>query len=204
MAKEYSVEVCKELEEKCHFAGLYRPIRVARYDSGTELVYDVTGITEANSAKVRLAVEDFVGGGFAGQVYKVRVLEIEGGPIEGLNVAGTYAIKILVPPSGFSRLFRNMLYWIGFQGPFQLQVNPAAVRAGSIWQKLIRRGAKIKFGDETAVADIYATLVDNTLGSCGELREWVDGRTWRLEVEDRLDLLKKWRRGKLADAHKPG
>src|SRR4030042_1609484 len=204
MSAEYSVKTCIDLEKQCRLAGLYRPVRVARYESGTELVYNVTGITKANSAKVRLVVEDFVGGGFAGQVYKVKILEIDGRPIEGLNVAGIYPMKILVPPSDFSRLFRNVLYWIGVQGPFQLQVNPAATRAGSLWQKLIRRGTKIKFGDETAVADIYATLVDNTLGSCGELREWVDGRTWRLEVDDRLDLLKKWRKGKAIDQQQIG
>ncbi|MDD5063855.1 MAG: hypothetical protein PHQ35_03720 [Phycisphaerae bacterium] len=204
MSAEYSVKTCIDLDRQCRLAGLHRPIRVARYESGTELVYDVTEITKANSAKVRLVVDDFVGGGFAGQVYKIKILNIEGGPIEGLKVAGVYAMKILVPPSGFSCLFRNVLYWIGFQGPFQLQVNPAATRAGSIWQKFIRRGAQIKFGNETTVADIYATLVDNTLGSCGELREWVDGRTWRLEVDDRLDLLKQWRRGKATDQQQLG
>jgi hypothetical protein len=199
MTKEYPVEVCKELEKKCRLAGLHRPVQVARYDSGAELVYDVTGITKPNLAKVRLVVEDFVGGGFAGQVYKVKILDIEGGPIDGLKVAGVYAMKILIPPSSFARLFRNLLYWVGFQGPFQLQVNPAAIRACALWQKFIQRGAKIQFGDETKVVDIYATLVDNTLGSCGELSEWVDGRTWRLEVDDRMDLLKRWRRGKAVD-----
>jgi hypothetical protein len=204
MTIEYSVKTCKELEKQCHLAALHRPVHIARYDSGTELVYDATGITKPNSAKVRLVIEDSVGGGFAGQVYKVKILEIEGGPIDGLKVAGVYALKILVPPSGFSRLFRNMLYWIGFQGPFQLQANPAATRAGSLWQKFIRRSAKIQFGDETSVVDIYATLVDNTIGSCGELREWVDGRTWRLEVDDRLDLLKRWRRGEVVDQQQLG
>jgi hypothetical protein len=199
MTVEYSVEICRELEKKCRLAGLHRPIRIARYDSGTELVYDVTGTTKPNSAKVHLVVEEFVGGGFAGQVYKVKILEIEGGPIDGLEVAGVYAMKILIPPSGCARLFRNLLYWVGFQGPFQLQVNPAAIRAGALWQKFIRRGAKIQFGDETTVVDIYATFVDGTLGSCGELSEWVDGRTWRLEVDDRMDLLKRWRRGKAVD-----
>ncbi len=195
MTKEYSISICRELEKQCHLAGLHRPVRVARYDSGTELVYDVTEITKPNSAKVHLVVEDFVGGGFAGQVYKVKILDIEGGPIDGLKAAGTYAMKILIPPSGFACLFRNVLYWIGFQGPFQLQVNPTAIRASALWQKFIRRGAKIQFGDETTVVDIYATFVDDTLGSCGELSEWVDGRTWRLEVDDRLDLLKRWRKG---------
>jgi len=44
--------------------------------------------------------------------------------------------------------------------------------------------------------DIHATFVDHTLGSCGEFSEWVDGRTWRLEVDDHLDFLRKWRRGR--------
>lgn len=37
MAVEYSVEVCRTLEEKFRAAGLHRPMRVARYDAGTEL-----------------------------------------------------------------------------------------------------------------------------------------------------------------------
>jgi hypothetical protein len=158
-------------------------------------------VGQAGTARVRLAVDRFVGGGFAGQVYQVKLLGIDpdDGSIDGLEVGKVYAIKILIPPSGFSRLFRNFLYWIGFQGPFQLQVNPAAARAGALWQKFIRRGAGIKFGDQRSVIDIYATFVDDKLGSCAELREWVEGRTWQLEVDDRLDLLKRWRKGKAVD-----
>jgi hypothetical protein len=201
---EYSVEVCKQLEEKFHAAGLHRPMRLRRYDAGTRLVYDVTGISEASQGRVHLVVERFIGGGFAGQVYQVKILEIEDGPIEGLEAGGVYAMKILIPPSNFARLFRNLLYWIGFQGPFQLQVNPAAVRAGALWQKFIQLGAKIRFGVEKSVVDIYATFVDSKLGSCGELSEWVDGRTWQLEVDDRMDLLKRWRRGKAVDEQQLG
>ena len=218
MAEEYSIETIRKLEEKIHAAQLHRPMRVGRYDAGTELTYNVRGLNpgscllapvshdtsrssgrqEDAGVKVHMVVEKFVGGGFAGQVYRVKVTEVEG-TIEGVEAGRIYAIKILIPPSGFSRLFRNLLYWIGFQGPFQLQVNPAAAYAGALWQKFIRRGAEIRFGDENAVVDIYATFIDETLGSCGELREWVEGRTWRLEVDDRLDLLKKWRRGKKVD-----
>ena len=197
MLEEYSVEACRTLEQKFRLARLHRPMRVARYDAGTELVYDVTGVEPANRGRIRLVVEKFVGGGFAGQVYRVRVSEIESedGAIGVLEVGGVYAMKILIPPSNFSLLFRNLLYWIGFQGPFQLQVNPAAARAGALWQKFIRRAAKIRFGDEKAVVDIHATFVDSVLGSCGELSEWVDGRTWKLEVNDRLDLLSRCRKG---------
>ena len=198
MMTEYSIEICKKLEGRYRDAELHRPMRVGQYDDGQELIYDVREIAGANEAKVRVVVEKFVGGGFAGQVYRVRVVAIEthGGSIEGIEVGGVYAMKILIPPSKFSLLFRNAIYWIGFQGPFQLQVNPMAARAGALWQKFIRRGAKIRFGDEKTVVDIHATFVDHVMGSCGELSEWVDGRTWRLEVDDRLDFLKQWRKGK--------
>ena len=82
-----------------------------------------------------------------------------------------------------------MLFGIGFQGPFQLQTNQAAARAGALWQKFFRRGAKIRFGDEKTVVDIHATFTDPDLGSCGEISEWIEGRTWRLEVDDNLDAL---------------
>jgi len=206
MDTEYSIEVHKELEEEFRAAAVYRPMHIDLFEPGTELIYDVTGVPGPNKGKVCLIIEKFVGGGFAGQVYRVKVLDIEfeAGPIEGLEVGGVLAIKILIPPSGFSRLFRNLLYLVGFQGPFQLQVNPAAARSGALWQKFIRRGAKIRFGDERSISDIYATFVDSELGSCGELSEWIDGRTWLLEVDDRLDLLKRWRKGRNIDAESLG
>ncbi|RPJ29136.1 MAG: hypothetical protein EHM35_13415, partial [Planctomycetaceae bacterium] len=204
MANGYSVEVCRELQERFRRAGVYRPMRVRRYEPGTELMYQVRGFSHNNTVSVSLAVERFVGGGFAGQVYRVKVVRIDGGRIAGLEEGGAYAMKILIPPSGLSCLFRDALYWVGFQGPFQLQVNPAAARAGALWQKIIRRGAAIKFGDERAVVNIYGTFVDEQLGSCGELSEWVDGRTWRLEVDDRLDLLKLWGKGKAIDESRVG
>jgi len=204
MAAEYSVEVCRELQDQFRLAQVHRPMRVGRYDAGTELTYQVRSVGAAVTSPIRLAIERFVGGGFAGQVYRVKILSVEGEPVPGIEVGGLYAMKILIPPSGFSCLFRNLLYWIGFQGPFQLQVNPAAARAGALWQKLIRRGAAIEFGDERAVVDIYGTFIDERLGSCGELSEWVEGRTWLLEVDDRLDLLGRWRRGRTVDERKLG
>jgi len=138
MAVEYNVEICKKLEAEFRAAKLHRPMRISRYDAGTELTYDVSGFAGtgpatrgriqacfSSRARVHLVVERFVGGGFAGQVYYAKIAQIEGAR-EGLDEGRAYAMKILIPPSGFSKLFRNMLYWVGFQGPFQLQVNPAA------------------------------------------------------------------------------
>jgi hypothetical protein len=201
-----SVEVYRLLEQEFASMALHRPMRIERYEAGTELEYDVVGVCQAVKARLRLVIDKFVGGGFAGQVYRVKVLEINShdDSIDQIEVGGVYAVKILIPPSGFSQLFRNALYWIGFQGPFQLQVNPAAARAGAIWQKFIRRGAKVAFGNEKSVVDIYATFIDKNLGSCGELSEWVDGRTWRLEVDDHLDTLKQWIKGRPVDPEKLG
>ena len=106
--------------------------------------------------------------------------------MDGLVIGGVYALKILVPPSGLSKRFRDGIYRLGFQAPFALQVNPQAARAGALWQKVIRRAAGVRFGDEQAVVDVLATLIDTNLGSCGEISEWVEGRTWRYEVDDHL------------------
>ncbi|UCH92976.1 MAG: hypothetical protein JSV88_22150 [Candidatus Aminicenantes bacterium] len=195
----YDVETCNSLKEKFLDQKLHRPMKVGRYDAGTRLSYEITGVSQPHQARIHLEIEKFVGGGFAGQVYKVKILDIEtiNGSIDGIEKNRVYAIKIMIPPSGFSRFFRSLVYRIGFQGPFQLQVNPTAVQAGAIWQKFIRRGAKVRFGDETTVNDIHATFVDTTLGSCGEISDWVDGRTWRLEVDEWMDLLKRFKRNKL-------
>jgi len=184
------------LAEKFHRAEVIRPMRVGHYDAGEELVYDVTGVWPARRARLTLQVERFVGGGFAGQVYRARVWGIDA-PDEapaGLEVGGLCAVKILIPPSSFARRFRDAIYALGFQAPFALQCNPAAVRAGALWQKFIRRGAAARFGDDRAVVDVLATFIDPILGSCGEISEWVDGRTWRLETNDRLDALRRWKR----------
>ena len=201
MDVDYSAEIQNRIAEKVRKIGLHRPPRVGRYEPGTELTYDVTDLDTKAPGRVRLVVDKFVGGGFAGQVYRVKILGVEsdGEAIGGLETGAVYAMKILIPASGFSRIFRNVLYWIGFQGPFQLQVNPTAARAGALWQKFIRRAAARRFGDDRSVVDIRVTFVDENLGSCGELSDWVDGRTWRLEVDDRLDLLRKWLRRKPVD-----
>ncbi len=196
MTTDYSVDICKILEKRHQECHLHRPMKVDRYDTGDHLTYRVLPLENGIAATVSLTIKEFVGGGFAGQVYKVEILEIEDGEAEGLKAGGIYALKILVPSSGVSRVFRNVLYAIGFQAPFQLQVNPSAARSGAIWQKFIRRAASLRFGDENVVNDIHATLIDQNLGSCGELSDWVEGRTWRLEVDEYLDILSGWSKDK--------
>ncbi len=201
MVADYSVTTCRILSEAFRSADVLRPMCVGRYDPGRELTYEVTGVSPATRATLRLEVGKFIGGGFAGQVYRVKVLSVDGGTISGLEVGERYAMKILIPPSNFSQKFRDAIYKIGFQGDFSLQVNPSAARAGAIWQKLIRRGAKIRFGSEQAVVDVMGTFFDETLGACGEISEWIDGRNWQFEVDEHLG---RRRRGKDFDSGKGG
>jgi len=201
MGIEYSIKACRKLGQLFRSQKIFRPQRVKLYDPGTELFYEIRGVAPARTGRLKLEVEKFVGGGYAGQVYKVKVLAVETpeGPLEGLDMGHSYAMKIFIPPSGLSKLFRNIIYAIAFQGPFSLQVNSAAVRAGALWQKFIRRGARVKLGSEEAVVDILATFVDPALGSCGEISEWIEGRMWRFEADDNLDARLKWKVGDPGD-----
>jgi hypothetical protein len=176
---------------------LFRPLRIQRYESGQRLRFEMEALHPAQKMGVELEVVRFVGGGYSGQVYKVKVLRIERGPEspESLQAGGTYALKIFIPPGAMSRFIRDIFYAIGFQGPFSLRVNPAAVRAGALWQRFIRRGARLRFGSEDSVANVLATFIDSALGSCGEISEWIEGRTWRLEVDDNLYARLRWRPG---------
>ncbi len=202
MAVEYCIETSRMLAKRFSKLEVLRPRRVDRYEPGDEITYEMTGVLPAGRRKVTVAVERFVGGGFAGQVYRVQIKAIEAGKVKkgekigadisGLTIGGSYAMKILVPPSRASLVFRNLIYRVGFQSPFQLQVNPTAARAGALWQKFIRRAASERLGGESSVVDILATFVDPTIGSCGEISEWLEGRTWRFEVDNNLS-----RRGSL-------
>ena len=182
------VALRKDLERQYDACALLRPFHRTCYDPGERLELSVTGVVPANAGRIVLEVERFVGGGFAGQVYRVKLLHIDAGngPIAGLSVGQAYAVKILTPPSGFARRFRDFLYFLAYQSAFSAQVDPAAVRVGVLWQKLIRQAAARRLGTETAVCDTYATFHDENLHSFGELNEWVSGRIWRFEVDDRL------------------
>jgi len=183
----------RELRRQFDACELLRPFRLARYDPGDRLELAVTGVLPANTGRVVAEVEKFVGGGFAGQVYRVVLRDVvpDHAPLVGLSAGRAYAIKILKPPSGLSCLFRNFLYFLAYQGAFSAQVSPISVRVGVLWQKLIRRAAARRFGREDAVCDTYATFHCDDLHSFGEINEWVAGRIWKFEVDDRL--FDRWR-----------
>ncbi len=185
---EMAALVRRELRRVARQSDVLEPYRPTRHEMGDLIDLTVTGVHPAVRADVTLEVERFVGGGFAGQVYRARLLDVRGvgSAVHGLEPGLHYAVKILRPPSGAALLFRNLLFRLGYQAPFALQLNADAARAGALWQKLIRRAATIRFGSERTVADVYATFFDPDLGSHGEIGEWIDGRTWLLERDDHV------------------
>ena len=100
MTEVYSVEICNKLQAIFHRALLHREMRVERYDTGAERVYHMKAVAGTDEGRIRLIVQKFVGGGFAGQVYQVKVVGIDtpNGLFDGLKVGGIYAMKILIPP----------------------------------------------------------------------------------------------------------
>jgi len=191
----YSVELCSELRRVAEEAELEIRPRPLRYDSGDVIETDFTTVWPETGGHARFRIEKFVGGGFAGQVYRgvlERVWQDEDTPRE-LRQGGVYALKIMLPPSRFSRRFRDFIYRLGFQAPFSAQVNRAACRAGLLWQKFALKGAGVEFGRPDAVADVYASFYDPLLKSYGEIREWVEGRTWHLEADTDFRARRRWK-----------
>jgi len=192
----YSPDLCNDLEARTGASDLLIRHRPTRYEAGTNLSIDLVGVHPAIEGTAELTVDKFLGGGFAGQVYRCRLSRLalpEGQSIPGLETGKLYAVKIVVPPSAFSKWFRNLTYWLAFQGPFSSQVNYGACRAGLLWQKLVRRAGRRKFGRETAVKDAYASFWDPNLNAYGEITEWVEGRMWKLEADSNVARRFKWR-----------
>ena len=98
MNNEYSVIVSKNLEKQFKKQSLHRPMRIERYEPGTELVYYAKAVDGKESGNVSLHIEKFVGGGFAGQVYRVRVtnMDVQGASMGGIQKGGIYAMKKLL------------------------------------------------------------------------------------------------------------
>ncbi|MGQ9663425.1 MAG: hypothetical protein ACUVWX_13960 [Kiritimatiellia bacterium] len=203
----YSVELCRQIWLAVERAKLLIPHRPTRYEEGDLLRIEFLTAWPEQPGQAQLRIQKYAGSGFAGQVYRciaenVRFSGSPPNPIP-LREGGMYAVKLFVPASRFARSFRNLLFWLGFQAPFSPQISEAACRAGVLWQKLARLAAARELGDENAVADVFATFYDPILQSFGEIREWVEGRFWRLEADTRPWLRRKWRRIRPAQTDSP-
>ncbi|MBM4148029.1 MAG: hypothetical protein FJ224_03195 [Lentisphaerae bacterium] len=201
----YSVQLCRTLDAEAGSARLELPFRRRRYEPGDILNLDCTAVWPEGRFGAAFRVQKFVGGGFAGQVYRCVLESVRGDAsrVPALREGGVYAVKIQLPASRFSRRFRDMLYAIGFQSPFSPQLNEQSCRAGLLMQKLVGMAAGRAFGRDGAVAEVYASFFDSELRAFGEVREWVEGRAWRLEPDTRPRLRRRWRTVRPEDTGSP-
>ncbi len=192
----YNTELCRRLMAEVGSSEREVQPCPTRYEPGETLRLPLRAVWPEGRATAEFLIQKFIGGGFAGQVYRCTLTAIEHGQgtsIDGLEIGATYGVKILIPPSRFARKFRNVIYWLAFQGPFTAQVVESACRAGVLWQKVIRRAAALEFGTADCVADVYAHFFDAGQQAYGEVREWVEGRMWRLEADTRLGERRRWK-----------
>ncbi len=193
----YSATLCSALIARIRGLNQRVPYRRRRYDAGDVLTLSLTTAWPETSAVGVFRIGKFAGGGFAGQVYRcvLESIEFEDAAADDgtLTPGGVYAVKILVPPGRFAVWFRNGVYRIAFQAPFSAQVLHSACRSGLLWPKVLRLAAAETFGTAWAVADTYASFHDSDMGAYGEVREWVEGRVWRLESDLSPHKRRNWR-----------
>jgi hypothetical protein len=188
-------EVIRRLLERIDAQQVLVPYCPDRYADGDTLEVPIAAVWPEADGHARFTLERFVGGGYAGQVYQatLRALDLPPNAQSDLAVGGVYAVKILVPPTPGARRFRDLLYWLAFQGPFGPRAFADACRAGLLWQKAVALGMEARYGLRDAVAMPYASFYDARMRAHGDVGEWIDGRTWRLEADDAPHLRRRWR-----------
>ena len=104
-----ATEIYRRLEADFQSMALHRPMRIERYEAGTELKYAVTSVDTASKASVRLAIDKFIGGGFAGafvggfSASRIGFGTVSGFDQRSLLIAVCVAIFLLV----VFRIFKN-------------------------------------------------------------------------------------------------
>jgi hypothetical protein len=147
-----------------------------RYYHGEQITAVIQGLDGRHLQATRFTITHSPGSGFAGQVYCAQP-EDGGSPV---------AIKLLRPATRWKEQFRDTLFQLSFQTTFAPRLCEEAVRAGLIWQALLRLGAEIEWGTATAVVQPLGYYWDDELRSFAEIHEWVNGRAVRYSPDEQL------------------
>ncbi|RMD97799.1 MAG: hypothetical protein D6812_14565 [Deltaproteobacteria bacterium] len=165
-------------------SGLLVPLTCSGHEVGECLEVTLTDL-DGRSRAVSFEIVAEIGGGYAAQVYRARLLSVH--PTDTpLRPGESYAIKCFVPRGKWRRRLRDLLFLLGFQAPFPFTGNEDAVACGMLWQALIRRAAHARFGDPQTVVRPFGYFFDERLKSFAEVNEWVDGRLSPFEPDPRL------------------
>jgi len=161
--------------------------REGGYDPGDHLVVSVKDI-HGIERKVEFEIENYCGGGFAGQVYGGRCVSSED---NWLAAGKKFAVKIFITRSKSKSTFRDALYFLGFQSPFPYQYNEDAARTGLYLTRIFKIVCKEKFGTDEPINDCYGTFWDQKIGAYAEINEWVEGYVTEPEMDEDIFIRMK-------------
>jgi len=149
-----------------------------------ELALHVKGLLPPTTVIVHLMLEEHVGGERDMQVYRVRPTNADAAFV-GLLPSRSYCVKVFHAWPRWSGPTYALRRWMTPGHQMSRSVDRAG-RAAALWQFIIRSVAASVLGWEECVPKIYATFYDQNLRAFGFIEEWVQGRPWRLEIDDHL------------------
>lgn len=171
-------------EEGCLTPCLNRLTR-RHYVSGETICAELKDLDGQAKGLFCFAIERYVGSGFAGQVYQARPQSLEWDESHPW-----VALKVLRPRPRWKELFRDTLFRLSFQSPFAPRIREPALRAGLIWQALLRLAANTTLNQADLIPQPLGYYWDADLLSFVEVQEWVEGRVVRYQFDE--DLLLRW------------
>jgi hypothetical protein len=148
----------------------------------------VFGLDGTRLGEERFCVGFSPGGGFAGQVVRAEPLRGIVWGRAGVDPHATVALKVLRPRSDLKTAFRDGLFRLCYQTPYPARLEENALRAGLIWQEILRQAVRVELGDQLSVARPLGYFWDAAIGSYVEVHQWADSRASIYEVDERLFL----------------
>lgn len=155
------------------------------YHPGQCLDALVFGLDGTQLGEERFRVDFSPGSGFAGQVVRAEPLRgIIWGPAR-VDPHAPVALKVLRPRSELKTAFRDSLFRLCYQTAYAARWEESALRAGLIWQEILRQATQVELGDCLSVVRPLGYYWDAGIGSYVEVHQWVDSRASAYEVDER-------------------
>lgn len=175
----------QQLKEEWRITPCLNRLERRHYVSGETVGAEVKGLAGLVKGQTYFEIGRYVGSGFAGQVYQARPQNpdlSDGHP--------WVALKVLRPRPRWKEMFRDALFRVCFQAPFAPRLRESALRAGLIWQELLRLAAAATFDQSDLIPRPLGYYWDSDLLSFVEIQEWVEGRAVRYEFDK--EILLRW------------
>jgi hypothetical protein len=158
------------------------------YHPGQYLETPVFGLDGVRLGEERFSLDFSPGSGFAGQVLRARPLSGAIWGSAGIDPGKQVALKILRPRSAMKTAFRDWLFRLCYQASYVARLEESPLRAGMIWQEILRQAVQVEFGDRLSVARPLGYYWDSSIGSFVEIHQWIDSRASAYQVNEGLLL----------------